>query len=199
MDRAEFLKGAACSLALLSVDGCFTPKLYESHDTKYEETALSYLVTEDGSRLVVLGKRYHYIFNDITPSLRHILGSPLRKAVAADLTNFYVKRDNGVTGNYLISLTPQASEEEKQEAIAAGFATPDLNLSGHLEGMRYSAEGFPPIPPTLEFTRPYVVEIREQESGAWVAGKILLTPIALAADGALILGALLLIGLAYGR
>jgi hypothetical protein len=62
--------------------------------------------------------------------------------------------------------------------------------------MRYSAEGFPPIPPAQEFTRPYEVTIREQESSAWLAGRILLTPIAVAADVPLTLGGLFLFSLA---
>ena len=53
MERKEFLKGALSSLSLLSVSGCLTAKLYEPRT--YDETALSFLVTEDGSHLVVLG------------------------------------------------------------------------------------------------------------------------------------------------
>ena len=81
MRRRDVLKGTLSSLSLLSVTGCVTKKLYETletHDTQYDETALSFLVTEDGSKLVVLGEKYHYIFDDIAPSLTHVLGSPLR-------------------------------------------------------------------------------------------------------------------------
>lgn len=49
MKRTEFLKGTAAALALLSLHGCLTQKLYETRDTEYEETALSFLVTEDGA------------------------------------------------------------------------------------------------------------------------------------------------------
>jgi hypothetical protein len=72
--------------------------LYEPRT--YDETALSFLVTEDGSRLVVLGEKYHYIFDDISPSLKEILLGPLhlRTVVVAVLANFYVKSDNVVTG-----------------------------------------------------------------------------------------------------
>ena len=169
-----------------------TQKLYQSHDTQYEDTALSFLVTEDGSTLVVLGKRYHYIFRDITPSLRTILGSPLRKVVIAYLSNFYVRRDNAVTGEYVLVLADNASREERRLAVDSGFVTPGLSLSGQLAGVRYSAEGFPVFSPTQQFNRPYVVNIREQEPGSALATKILLTPITVAADGALILGGLFL-------
>ena len=50
-----------------------------------------------------------------------------------------------------------ASDEERRSAVEAGFNTPELTLSGHLEGLRYSAENFPQPAKTQEFTRPYVV------------------------------------------
>lgn len=193
MKRAEFLKGTVSSLALLSLHGCLTQKLYEKHETEYEETALSFLVTEDGSQVVVVGKSYHYIFHDVTPSLKQVLTGPLRKVVAVSLSGFYVRRDNVVTGDYTVTLVPEASDEARKSAVDAGFVTPELTLSGHLEGIRYSAEKFPPVAKTQEFTRPYVVSIREQESSSRLAGKILLTPITVAADGVLILAGLALI------
>jgi hypothetical protein len=175
---------------LLSVAGCVTKKLYETletHDTQYDETALSFLVTEDGSNLVVLGEKYHYIFDHIAPSLTHVLGSPLRTVVAADLTNFRVRRDNAVTGDYTLQLLEQASAEERNRAIEAGFVAPELTLSGHLKGVRYSAEGFPSPPETQRFARPYVVSITE-DAESKLAAKIVLTPLAVAADGLIVLG-----------
>jgi hypothetical protein len=187
MERKQFLKAALSSLTLLSVTGCFTPMLYKTRP--YDETALSFLVTEDGSRLVVLGEKYHYILDDISTSLKQILQSPLnlRAAVVVDLTDFYVK-DNVVTGNYTLWLSDQASDEQRKSAIDAGFVTPDLRMSGRLKGVRYSGEGFPPTAQT-QFARKYVVSVREQPS---TVAKILLTPVTVAADGALILGGLLL-------
>jgi hypothetical protein len=200
MERKEFLKGALSSLTGLSVTGCFTPKLYEPRT--YDETALSFLVTEDGSRLVVLGEKYHYIFDDISPSLKEILLSPLnlRTVVIAVLANFYVNSDNVVTGDYFLSLSDQASDEQRQSAIDAGFVTPGLTLQGHLQGVRYSADGFPfSAAQTQGFAHRYGASIRAERSKT---AKILLTPITVAADGALILGGLLLLFLllaGYGR
>ena len=149
MERQEFLKGALSSLTLLSVSGCFTPKLYEHH--KYDETSTSFYVTEDGSKVVVVGEKYHYIFDDVSPSLKNILLSPLelRKVVIADLSNFYVRRDNVVTGDYILSLSSTASEEQRKSALDAGFVPPGPTLSGHLKGLRYSTEGFPGGPHAL--------------------------------------------------
>jgi hypothetical protein len=206
------MKGTFTSALLFSTSGCVTAKLYRSlAPSEYDEVALSFLVTEDDAKCVVLGSRYHYIF-DITPSLRHVLTSSLRTAVDGELLNFYVRRNNVVTGDYKLSLRPGASDEQRQSAIDAGFDTGKTAgldsdqtavpvLTGHLEGIRYSAEGFRATG-TREFTHPYVVKITEQEPGSRLAAKILLTPIAVAADGALVLGLMALIvlgGLSGGR
>jgi hypothetical protein len=195
MKRREFLIRGLSSLAVLSTTGCFTPKLYEQHN--YDETSTSFYVTEDGSKVVVLGEKYHYIFDDVAPSLKNILLSPLelRKVVLADLSNFYVRRDNVVTGDYTLSLSSTASEEQRKSALDAGFVPPGPTLSGQLKGLRYSTEGFAATAQTQKFSQPYVVSIEEE--GSMVA-KILLTPIAVTADGALILGALFLLLVVLG-
>jgi hypothetical protein len=195
MKRREFLSGGLSSLVVLSTTGCFTPKLYEQH--KYDETSTSFYVTEDGSKVVVLGDKYHYIFDEVSPSLKNILLSPLelRQVVIADLSNFYVRRDNVVTGDYTISLSSRASEEQRKSALDAGFVSPGPTLSGQLKGLRYSTEGFAATAQTQKFSQPYVVSIEEE--GSMVA-KILLTPIAVTADGVLILGVLFLVGMALG-
>ena len=64
---------------------------------------------------------------------------------------------------------------------------PGSTLSGHLKGVRYSAEGFPSPPAMQSFTRPYVVSITE-DAESKLAAKIVLTPLAVAADGMIVLG-----------
>ncbi len=200
MERKEFVKGALSSLIVFSVTGCVTRKLYEP--STYDETALSFLVTEDGSRLVVLGEKYHYIFDDISPSLKGILLSPLnlRTVVVAVLANFYVNSDNVVTGDYFLSLSDHASDEQRESAVGAGFVTPDLTLRGHLKGVRYNADGFPvSAAQTQGFAHRYGASVRVERSRT---AKVLLTPVTVAADGALILGGLFLLFLilaGYGR
>jgi len=198
MERRVFVTGGLSALAVLSTAGCFTSMLYGPH--KYDETALSFYMTEDGSKLVVLGEKYHYILDDVSPSLKHILLSPLelRTVVVADLSNFSVNSDNVVTGDYKLSLQDTATEVQRRNAIDAGFVVPELTLSGNLKGQRYSAEGFRLPKDTQKFARPYVVSIDEPRS---MTAKILLTPLAVTADGILILAGtalVLLILAAYG-
>lgn len=63
-------------------------------------------------------------------------------------------------------------------------------LSGHLKGVRSSAEGVPSTGQTQEFAHRYGATVREQRS---TTAKVLLTPVTVAADGALMLGGLFLL------
>jgi len=191
--RSDFLVGAVSSLAVFSLSGCHYTKMLWADE--YLDTALAFLVTEDGTHLVVLGEKYHYVFDQITPSLQQVLLGPLRTAVTATLSGFYVTRDNVVTGDYTLTLSDTATDQDRRRAIDAGFTTPALSLSGHLQGVRYIAKGFPASADAQQFTRRYTVSIREQDPRFGPASRTLLTPVALAADGTLMLGAVVLVAL----
>ena len=88
MKRRQFL---ALSMAAASglVAGCnggvgpITDKWLA--DGQYEETLKAFLITQDGKKLVVLGQRYHYIF-DLPPALYKVMTSsyrPKRRAPAS--------------------------------------------------------------------------------------------------------------------
>lgn len=202
MNRRHFIIGSFSSAVLLTTTGCLTKKYYESYDAslKYDDTVISFLITEDGSKLVVLSEKFHYIF-DTNPQLKRILLGSFRPMVTAYFDNFYVTRDNMITGDYTLFLSGEATDEQKKNATDAGFM-PYGNtlheLSGHLEGTRYSAEGFPSIAQSYKFNRPYDVRIREEPSAAKVTEKILLTPIVVLADGVLILAGAALVLLMMG-
>jgi len=126
--------------------------------------------------------------------------------VYAQFADFYVTKDNKITGNYALLLDKDAPDEQRKSAIDAGFISQDelkrpffrsalseLALSGHLEGIRYSAEGFPTIAEKYKFNAPYYIDITEEQSAAKLAGKILITPILVLTDGVLILGGAVLV------
>ena len=142
--------------------------------------------------MVVRGEKYHYILDDMSPSLKQILLSPLRlrTVVVACLANVEVSGNDVATGDYTLSLSDQASDEQRNSAIDAGFVPPDLTLSGHLKGVRSSAEGVPSTGQTQEFAHRDGATVREQRS---TTAKVLLTPVTVAADGALMLGGLFLL------
>jgi hypothetical protein len=196
------MKGTFSSVVLLTTTGCLTKKFSESHyaSGKYHDTIFSFLITEDGSKVVVLGEKYHYIF-DATPGLKRILLGSFRPKIYADFSNLHVTLDNKITLDYKLYFVEPASDDDKKSAIDAGFVADDnsnLTFSGHLEGVRYRTDGFPSIAHKYMFNYPYIVEITEDQSIPNKAGKILITPIVVLADGVLILAGIALIILAGG-
>jgi len=201
MNLIKFMVILSSLVLFLTTTGCLTKRFYESDHAQrtYHEKVDSFLITEDGSTLVVLGEKYHYIF-EASPNLKKVLLGSFRPMVVAHFPDFYVTTDNKITGNYTLYLDKDAPEEQRKSAIEAGFIDnnksdlsffahiSELSLSGHLEGTRYSAEGFPVIAQKYKFNIPYYVDITEEQSATKLAGKILITPILVLADGVLILG-----------
>ncbi len=202
MNRRNFIKGTFSSIVFLSTTGCLTKKFNESRFVtgKYQDTVISYLITEDGSKFVVLGEKYHYIF-DVSPNLKKVLLGSFRSVVTAYFRNAYVTKDNKITCDYFLSISEEATDEQRKSAVEAGFTSDnnsELSLSGHLEGIRYGTDGFPSIAQRYKFNQPYYVNITEEPSTANKAGIILLTPIVVLADGVLILAGIALVIFAGG-
>ncbi|AOR70701.1 hypothetical protein BBJ41_24560 [Burkholderia stabilis] len=184
----------AASLAATSValSGCFTPKLYK--DDAYSEKVSGFMITQDGKKLVVLGTRYHYIF-DLPAQLRPVLLSGYRKSLHTTFAGFHAS-GGSITGHYRIVLK-NASDNDRQAASADGFTVEPagLVLEGDIDGKRYSTEGFAEKDKgtTQPFNQPYSVYIRESPSVVGMGLRILATPITVAADGVLVLGGIVLV------
>ncbi|RQS19500.1 hypothetical protein DIE03_34585 [Burkholderia sp. Bp8992] len=187
------LLAAGMAASSLALSGCFTPKLYKND--AYSENVSAFMITEDGKKLVVLGTRYHYIF-DLPARLRPVLQSGYRKSVRTTFADFHA-RGGGVTGHYRIVLPKDASDDDRRAAAADGFVseTAGLVLEGDIDGKRYSTEGFVEQDKTAAqpFNRPYSVTIRESPSVVGMGLRILATPITVAADGVLVLGGIVLV------
>ena len=193
------LLAAGMAAASLPLSGCFTPKLYK--DSWYYEQVSAFMITEDGKKLVVLGRDYHYIF-DLLASLRPVLQSGYRKSLHTQFTDFR-GNGSGVTGHYRIVLPKDASADDRQAATADGFtaAQAGLVLEGDIGGKRYSTEGFADKAKDKDnaaqaFNRPYNVYVRESPSVVGIGLRILATPITVAADGLLVLGGIVLLPIA---
>ena len=189
--RRLLAAGVAASSVALS--GCFTPKMYKND--AYSERVSAFMMTEDGKKLVVLGTRYHYIF-DLPARLRPVLLSGYRKSVRTTFADFHAS-GGSVTGHYRIVLPKDASDDDRQAASADGFASEPtgLVLEGDIDGKRYSTEGFvqKDNAAAQPFNRPYSVYIVESPSVVGMGLRILATPITVAADGVLVLGGIVLV------
>ena len=187
------LLAAGVAASSLALSGCFTPKLYK--DDAYSEYVSGFMISEDGKKLVVLGMRYHYIF-DLPAQLRPVLLSGYRKSLHTTFAGFHAS-GGSVTGHYRIVLPKDASDDDRQAAAADGFVAEPagLVLEGDIDGKRYSTEGFAAKDKgvTQPFNKQYSVYIQESPSVVGMGLRILATPITVAADGVLVLGGIVLV------
>ncbi|WP_230460924.1 hypothetical protein [Burkholderia ubonensis] len=72
-------------------------------DSKYDETLSAFLITQDGKKLVVLGKQYHYIF-DMPPQLRAVMTAPYRQKLDTEFIGFEAQGDT-ISGRYRMTLS----------------------------------------------------------------------------------------------
>jgi hypothetical protein len=191
MNRRLFLiSGIAAACVTLSA--CVTPKLF--NDKEYTEKIMSFMITADDKKLVVIGERYHYIF-DMPDGLLPVLKADYRKILNSSFYNFHV-HDSAVDGRYDLTLPQSASAEDKQQAIADGFKVDpfgNIRFEGEIQGTRYSAADFEQKLTAQPFNQNYTVGVTETLSTIDKGVRMLATPVTVAADGVLMLGGVLLI------
>ena len=185
--RAFLILTALVSLVMAA---CATPYLQEKirNDASYTEEVTSVLISEDGKNLVFIGDGYHYIFDTpvgLLPSLR----SSFRKSLFANFKEFRVDKNDHVIGNITISLDESASQEDKEEAIKIGYdkrpVSPALELS--LQGERYRAGDVTIDRSEYKLNYTYKVTVLEERSSLEKAALTALTPVAVLADGVLVI------------
>ena len=152
---------------------------------RYTETISSVLVSGDEQRLAVIGSGHHYIF-DAPPVLVKALRSPVHPQLSATFAAFHLDRNGVVSGDWLLTLKPDASPEAREQAKAVGLvAGPDgvLATGGILKGKRYTGWTYKLRGEQDKLNRPYTVEISTDLNAADVAIDQAATPIRVAADG----------------
>ncbi|CAB3759469.1 hypothetical protein LMG29660_03693 [Burkholderia puraquae] len=116
MKRRTLLTAGAIIVAT-GVAGC-TAMLFEG--SRYEETVDRFLVSEDGKKFVVLGKKYHYIFA-MPEHLGAVLASPCRKSINASLYGF-VAQGSKISGKFSLQLRrADMTDEDWDRAREDGF------------------------------------------------------------------------------
>jgi hypothetical protein len=196
MKKLLLLSVTLC-FALLTQTGCVTSSLYkdsvEAHRDFIEEVN-SFLITADGKQLIVVGKQYHYIFAADDETLKFILTWAEKKRVKASFENFVINSNQAVSGMYTLAVDTGQSltAESNQLLVSKGFVNNTVQKTlvyhGALHGVRYLADKFV-LPATMQLNQKYSITMREDyPSASSVLGRILLTPLAMAADGLLLVG-----------
>lgn len=197
--RKLILVGGMAAIPMAT--GCFTSALVQDATTPdrtvYAETVSSILVSGNGKALVVVGEKYHYIF-DAPESVKATLQSDFRKIVEVGFDRFVVDTSQRITGTYRLRIDKNAPGEQKEKALAAGFKalpTGELVASGSVTGQRYAANGIQPTDASQKLQKEYQVSIAEEKALGAKPAKLLLTPITIAVDGVLFLAAIPLLAL----
>ncbi|MCW5151983.1 5-formyltetrahydrofolate cyclo-ligase [Burkholderia cenocepacia] len=174
---------AGCSSADL---GPVTHRLMK--DPEYRETLSAFLISADGKKLVVIGKQYHYIF-DVPPALAVNLTAPYRPKLYTDFDDFETHGDT-ISGRYVLRLAREDAppgSELRERALADGFKDQrhQLTESGTISGKRYQPNDVTPSSVPQAFNHEYDVKVIERPSVLGKGAKLALSPITMAADGAL--------------
>ena len=191
MDRRKILTlGIAASTMPLS--GCFPSRL--ASDIRYEERVNGVFISNDKKTLAVIGDEYHYIFdahNQVIAALNPILHSSIRRATFGE---FHVDGESRISGSLELYTNRNLTEEQKALASGAGFRVEnndEMTTSVRLSGTRYRAkEGERPVVERLNTE--YVVHVTAEPSIGGKLARAAATPIAFAADGVVIIGAVVL-------
>ena len=176
------LAGAAVFLA-----GCATTarEPAPAHEQHYTETISSVLVSADEKRIAAIGNGHHYIFS-APEILVKALRSPVHPQLTATFTTFHIDPRGVVTGDWLLTLAPDASPAAREQARAVGLVPgPDgvVAAGGILKGKRFTGWTYSLRGPQDKLNKPTTIEITTEASAADVAVDEAATPIRMAADG----------------
>jgi len=202
------------SLVMCVMSGaCATYELYKKpvktsvplNKPSFNEDVSSFLITNDQQQLVIIGKEHHYIF-PLYNDLREILRWNGRSKIVATNLHFVISKGNKINGYYSLITRDRSKLTNADKAFLDDHnfkvsSSEDLIFSGQLtNGTVYSAGKFK-MPAGQSFNQPYSVYISYDYATAGavagtyaanagaVAERALLTPLAIAADGAVVVGA----------
>lgn len=177
------------SLFLTSCD--FTDKLWR--DNYYQETIKNFMISPDGHKIVFLGKKYHYIFDDKNSELKDLLLWEGRNLL--EISNFHIEVTafNKMKGNILISVSKNHSKSMPEDYIKflkkSEFRVREYKHLDEISAKKqiyFSGTRYLPKPNTnydinSSLNQEYRVTIRYNDLYDQ-SKKIALTPVAVAAD-----------------
>jgi hypothetical protein len=171
--------------AAFALSGCAAREPAAPQEHRYTETISSVLVSEDGQRIAAIGRSHHYIFG-APEVLVKALRSPVHPQLTATFSTFHIDRRGVVSGDWLLTLAPDASPAAREQARAAGLAPgPDGEFvaGGILKGQRFTGWTYKLRGDQDKLNKPYEIEITTEASAGDRAVDESATPIRVAADG----------------
>ncbi len=167
--------------------------------SSYEETFEYFLINRNGSMIVFLGDRFHYVMQDRTGIMKKLLIWPKKKLLFINTEKSKLNLDlkNNVDGYVTIeSFYNNISARDERFLYSLGFRKEDkytpLRLRLKVSGKRYlpRADLGYNLP---GFNRKYTMKVYYDSHLAGKIGKAALTPVTVAADATIIIGNVLLL------
>ncbi len=188
MKKITLLSAITLSLLLSS---CITRYVKKDHKS-YNEIFYSYYASRYGNDLVFIGQKYHYIFKDKLGQINEFAMPAWKEKLGIDVINLSINRDNEVTGSISLKILKPFSEltiKETDYLKSYGFDEKKgsfLIKKITLNGVRYLPRPDSSQDNKDHFTRLYTTKIRYELNSEEEIRKALITPIAMTADGVLI-------------
>ncbi len=180
-------------LITLNLTSCATINLWKK--SYYAENFKNFLITEDGKKIVILGEKYHYIFDDKSGDLNKLLSWESKSKLEIENYNFRISEINKITCSITLKSKSQKnssvnlSKKETAFLQKLGFTNTssdevifkkNINISGE----RYSPKSGINYGATAPSKDEYRANI-EIDDYTDKTKKIVLTPVAVVGDGAL--------------
>lgn len=183
------------ALLTLTLVGCATSNMwkepYYEKTSTYKETLHQFLVSEDNKQLILIGEKFHYIF-DQANELNTILLSENRNILSTNLNNRnFSTYNNKIDADFKIQCDGNdATKKQIDWLIKNGFKRerqPPPNFifykTFHITGKRYLSNNFLSTE-TNTLNKKYNIEVIEFTKSSGVLAKTALTPLMLTAEGA---------------
>jgi hypothetical protein len=195
-----FLLSGALAFCVLG-GACVTMSNQKRINHQYNNTTdqvSTFLISQDQKTLIVIGQTHHYFLN-LTPTIKAVLQHPARRVMKADFRTLNLARNQTLTGKYHLTIHPSdfvALPIIQQQALqqlgfkpVSGHPQAPYKMLGALSGQRYTAGHFK-LPQQIQtFNTPYTIQVQyDYDPLSKTADKVLSTPLAVTADGVMIVG-----------
>jgi len=190
------LKITLIFISIINISGCITSNLHK--DYIYTEFVQTIAISSDQRKIAVIGEEFHYIF-DAPPNLINLINSEYKEYLGASFQSFVVDSNNKIKGDYVVSVRSRdklTNQDINKFNLKLSCKSGRSHcLEGTLEGIRYKAAKLN-IDDRYNFqslNNNYRVKITKSDNTYDKIAKAVITPIAMTADGILIIGTVVLL------
>ena len=181
-------------LIITNLSSC-TKMLWKKNS--YVDKFKNVLNTKDGKKIVILGKKYHYVFNDDSLVLNQLLYWENNSKLTIENYSLQVIESNKIIGSIILktkvenNLDNALNEDEKSFLQKLGFTNSASNeaiLTKKIEvsGFRYTPKSDVNYDTNSTSNKEFKIKVEVEDNILDKARKIALTPITVVSDGVII-------------